>query len=116
MTSGCCGAGGCAGGASTGGGPGGGRLSCGCGGGGGGATGTGGGSGRSSGGEKPRFGNEGASPECVVTRATGLGVAEEVLVVSLDQSAAGAGPGWVRASAAPKRKLSVVDSSGACPM
>lgn len=118
-TSGCGGAaGGSAAGGAGGAGTGGGTLSWI----GGGTTGggAGGGSGRSSGGEKPRLGNE-PSEFCVVEldcveRRPGLGVAAAVLVVSPDQSLADVLGGCVRASAAPRRRLSVVLSGSTCPM
>ena len=105
-----------AGGCSAGGGAGGGMFSCGCGGMGVGATGmgAGGGSRRSSGGVKPRFGNPEASLVRLAAPSARRGVAEAVLVVSLDQSLCGAGAAWVRASW--KRRLSLVTSAGTCPI
>jgi hypothetical protein len=85
--------------------------------GGGGATGAGagGGLGRSSGGEKPRLGNPEASPMRAALRSANRGVAETVLVVSLDdQSPWEAGAAWVRASW--KRRLSLSASAGTCPI
>lgn len=91
-------------------------MSCGCtGAAGGGGTGAAGGSGRSSGGEKPRLGNAGTSPVRVAARSLKLGEAEAVLVVSPDQSVAGAGV-WVRANWLPSCRLLVVLLAAICPM
>lgn len=60
------------------------------------------------------MGNAETSPLRVAGRAARLGVAEAVLVVSLDQSFCGAGAAWVRANW--KRRLSLVASAGICPI